>query len=201
MRLLLVRHGETERNREGRVLGQGNQSLTEEGRRQAVALAQALSRESVTALYSSPLKRAVETAEIIGDKLGLPVQVVADLAEVDAGALDGLNSQEMRARYPNFMALWDCDPGSAVMPGGESLAQVQQRAWLSVQSFLREHPEANVVAVSHNFTIGTLVCKALGLPLASIRHVRVDLGSISVVELREGRSRVVLLNDRCHLLD
>ena len=201
MRLLLVRHGETERNREGRVLGHGAQSLTDEGRRPAVALARALSRESITTIYSSPLKRAVETAEVIGDKLGLPVQVAADLAEVDAGALDGLNSGEMRTGYPDFMALWDRDPGSAVMPGGESLAQVQQRAWRSVQSFLGEHPEANVVAVSHNFTIGTLVCKALGLPLASFRHVRVDLGSISVGELREGRSRLVLLTDRCHLLD
>ncbi len=201
MRLLLVRHGETERNREGRVLGQGNQTLTEEGRRQATAVAGALTREGITTIYSSPLKRAVETAETIGDKLGLPVQVVADLAEVDAGALDGMTSKDMRARYPDFMALWDRDPGSAVMPGGESLAHAQQRAWRSVQSFLGEHPDGNVVAVSHNFTIGTLVCKALGLPLASFRHVRIDLGSVSTVELREGRNRLVLLNDRCHLVD
>ncbi|MEE8442225.1 MAG: histidine phosphatase family protein [Dehalococcoidia bacterium] len=201
MRLLLVRHGETDRNREGRVLGQGNQTLTEKGRKQAAAVAGALTEEGITTIYSSPLKRAVETAEMISDKLGLPVQVVDDLAEVDAGALDGMTSKDMRARYPDFMALWDRDPGSAVMPGGESLAHAQQRAWRSAQSFLDEHPDGTVVAVSHNFTIGTLVCKALELPLASFRHVRIDLGSVSIVELREGRNRVVLLNDRCHLVD
>src|SRR3990172_3055914 len=96
MKLLLVRHGETERHREGRVLGQGPQSITDEGRRQAAAVARALSRESITALYSSPVKRAVESAEIISDKLALPVNIVADLAEADVGALDGLNAAEMR---------------------------------------------------------------------------------------------------------
>ena len=201
MRLFLVRHGETQRNREGQVQGRGDQDLTDVGRKQAAAVARALIRENVTALYSSPLKRAVETAEIIGAELGLPVQVAEDMAEADVGGLDGLTSEEMRARYPDFMALWDHDPGSAVMPGGESLAQVQERVWRLVQSLLGAHPEANVVAVSHNFTIGTLVCKVLGLPLVSFRRLRVDLGSVSAVELREGRNRLVLLNDRCHLVD
>ena len=201
MRLFLVRHGETQRNRERRVQGRGDQPLTDAGRKQAAAVAQALSRENITTLYSSPLKRAVETAEIIGAELRLPIQLADNLAEADVGELDGLNSEEMRARYPDFMALWDRDPGNAVMPGGESLAEVQERAWQMVQSLLRGHPEANVVAVSHNFTIETLVCKVLGLPLASFRRLGVDLGSISAVELREGRSRLVLLNDRCHLID
>ena len=201
MRLFLVRHGETQRNRERRVQGRGDQALTDAGRKQAAAVARALSRENITALCSSPLKRAVETAEIIGAELRLPIQMAGNLAEADVGELDGLNSEEMQARYPDFMALWDRDPGNAVMPGGESLAQVQERAWQTVQSLLRQHPQANVVAVSHNFTIETLVCKVLGLPLAAFRRLGVDLGSISAVELREGRGRLVLLNDRCHLVD
>ena len=194
-----MRHGETQRNREGRVLGRGNQKLTDLGKKQATAAAQALTREDITVLYSSPLKRAAETAETIGAKLGLPVQVAEELAEIDAGELDGLTSEEMRSRYPDFMALWDRDPGSAMMPGGESLAQVQERVWGVVQSLLREYPEGNIAAVSHNFPIQTLVCKVLGLPLAAFRHLRVDLGSLSTVELRQGRGRLVLLNDLCHL--
>jgi len=183
------------------VQGRGDQDLTEVGRHQAAAVARALPLQGISALYSSPLKRAAETAQIIGDRLGLQVEVAEELAEADTGELDGLTSGEMRAHYPEFMALWDRDPGSAVMPGGESLAQVQERVWRLVQSLPVQHPEADVVAVSHNFAIGTLVCKVLGLHLASFRHLRVDLGSVSAVEIREGRNRLVLLNDRCHLAD
>ena len=199
MRLVLVRHGETQRNREGRVLGRGAQRLTDVGRGQAAAVARALRRENIAALYSSPLNRAWETAEAIGSELGLPVQVAEDLAEVDAGELDGLTSEEMRARHPSFMTLWDHDPGSAQMPGGESLTQVQERAWQWVQGMVEKYPQDGVVAVSHNFPIETLVCKVLGVPLAAFRHLRVDLGSISAVELQEGRSHLVLLNDTCHM--
>lgn len=199
MKLFLVRHGETERNREGRVMGQGDQCLTTEGRRQAVAVARALAKESITVIYSSPLVRAIETATVVGEKLGLPVQEREELAEMDVGELDGLTSEEMRARYPDLMEQWDNDPSTVLMPGGDSLAHVQEQAWNLVEAMLRDHPQDNIVAVSHNFPIGSLVCKALDLPLAAIRRLRVQLGSISIVEFHDGHGRLVLLNDTCHL--
>ena len=199
MKLLLVRHGETQWNREGRALGRGEQRLTDAGREQASAVARVLSRENIEAIYSSPLKRALETAKTIGLVLGLPVNISEELVEVDAGELEGLTSEEMRTRNPDFMALWDRDPGNTVMPGGESLSQVQERIWRLAQCFMRERPEANVAAVSHNFPIQTVICKALGLPLSAFRNLRVDLASISALELHQDRVRLVLLNDVCHL--
>ena len=199
MKLLLVRHGETQWNHEGRALGRGEQRLTDAGREQASAVARVLSRENIEAIYSSPLKRALETAKTIGSVLGLPVKVSEELVEVDAGELEGLTSEEMRTRYPDFMALWDRDPGNAVMPGGEPMSQVQERVWQLAQCFMRERPEANVVAVSHNFAIQTVICKALGLPLSAFRNLRVNLASISALELHQDRGRLILLNDVCHL--
>ena len=199
MRLFLVRHGETRHNREGRVLGRAAHGLTDMGRRQATAAVTALSGESITTLYSSPLSRARETAEVIGTKLGLAVHVAEALAEVDAGELEGLTSQEMRARFPEFMALWDRDPGAAPMPGGESLAHVQERVWRWVRSLLDKHPEEKVAAVSHNFPIETLVCQVLDLPLAAFRNLRVDLGSVSAVDFHQDHGRLVRLNDLCHI--
>ncbi len=199
MKLFLVRHGETQRNREGRVLGQGNQPLTELGKRQVSAVAGAMAGESIAALYTSPLKRAMETAGTIGLALGLQPQPADGLAEVNVGELDGLTSQEMRSRHPEFMARWEQDPGPARMPGGESLADLQDRAWQVVLSILRDHPDEQVVAVSHNFPIETLVCQTLGLPLAGVRRLRVDLASVSIIDLQEGRNRLVRLNDTSHL--
>lgn len=199
MNLILVRHGETQHNAEGRVLGRGGPGLNQRGRNQAAAAARALSSKTVAAIYSSPLPRALETAERISLELGLPVQTEESLAEIDAGKLEGLTSEEMRAQYPELMAMWGRDPGSVQMPDGESLGQLQERVWQVAQTLLGRHLEDSVVVVSHNFPIETLVCRVLELPLAGIRRMRVDLGSLSTVDMREDRRRLVHLNDICHL--
>ncbi|MBI4311048.1 MAG: histidine phosphatase family protein [Chloroflexi bacterium] len=201
MKLYLVRHGETQRNRERLVQGQGDQGLTELGMAQALAVARALAGEGVTALYHSPVKRALESAAAIGLELGLDLQAAPGLEEMDTGELDGLSSQEMRSRYPEFMALWAKDAGSARLPGGETLAVVQERAWKAVQAIAGKHPDGVVAVVSHNFTICTLVCKALDMPIAGFRQFRVDLGSISALEVTAERPRLALLNSTFHLAE
>ncbi|MFQ5861090.1 MAG: histidine phosphatase family protein, partial [Dehalococcoidia bacterium] len=133
MKLLLVRHGETDWNRQGKFQGHSDAGLTTLGTRQAQAVAQALGHYHPSALYSSPLLRAMQTAELIGRALGLEVTVLEGLKEADLGELEGLDSQTMRARYGQFYARWRQDPATATMPGGESLAQVQERAWGAVQ--------------------------------------------------------------------
>ncbi|MBI2171766.1 MAG: histidine phosphatase family protein [Chloroflexi bacterium] len=199
MKLYLVRHGETLLNRDHLVQGQGDQSLTELGVRQAKAAAQALTQEGLCALYTSPLRRALETSTLIAAEVGLRAQVAPGLEELDTGEMDGLTPQEMRSRYPEFMAQWSKDAGIAHLPGGESLTQVQERAWEAIEAIAKQHPEGVVAAVSHNFTICTLVCKALDLPIAGFRRFRVDLGSISALEVTPERPRLVLLNSTFHL--
>lgn len=204
MNLILVRHGETQHNADGRVLGRGGPGLNQRGRNQAAAAARALSARDlsdgvVAVIYSSPLPRAMETAERISRELDLPVQAEDSLAEIDAGKLEGLTSDEMRAQYPELMAMWGRDPGSVQMPGGESLGQLQDRVWQVAQTLLERHLDDNVVVVSHNFPIETLVCRVLDLPLTGIRRMRVDLGSLSVVDMQADRCRLLHLNDICHL--
>lgn len=195
MKLYLVRHGQTERNRDRRVQGRGNHGLTELGRQQAKVAGKALFRADIAALYSSTLWRAEESASIIGRKLNLPVTLAEELAELDTGEMEGLTSGEMRERYPEVMSRWDVDPGTAQLPGGESLHQVQTRAWKWVERIAAAHAGEHVAAVSHNFTIHSIVCKALDVPLASFRRLQIDLGSTSAIEVLPDRVRVVLLNN------
>ncbi|MBI4200931.1 MAG: histidine phosphatase family protein [Chloroflexi bacterium] len=200
MRLYLVRHGETQRNRDRLVQGGSNSDgLTELGMLQAAAAARALAGLGITALFTSTVPRAVETCRLVGEALGIPPELAPGLEELDTGVLDGLTSQEMRTQYPDFMAQWDRDAGAARLPGGETMLEVQARAWSAIEDIVRRHPEGTAAVVSHNFTICTLVCKALDLPIAGFRRFRVDLGSISALELAPQRPRLLLLNSTFHL--
>lgn len=199
MRLLLLRHGETQWNHEGRIQGQGLLGLNATGRRQVRKLARAVEREQPVALYTSPLLRARETAGIVGSRLGLSPIELPGLAEADVGDLDGLTGEETRIQFPGFLETWRANPGSVTMPGGESMTQVQERAWRAVEWLHERHPKDAVAAVSHNFTIQALLCRLLGLPLDDFRRLRVELASMTILELGRDGGSLVTLNDRCHL--
>ncbi len=198
MRLILVRHGETHLNRDGRIQGINDTSLDELGRSQAQAVSKALSRDLPFQLYASPIARARETAQIISRALGVPLKTVAEFREADAGELEGLTGAEMRERYPEFAERWAEDSGTAQMPGGESLAEVQDRAWRAISRISQAHGEGTVVVVSHNFVIQTVVCKVLESPLKH-RRIRQDLGSITRLDLSGSQWTVASLNETAHL--
>ncbi|MDZ4278951.1 MAG: histidine phosphatase family protein, partial [Dehalococcoidia bacterium] len=106
----------------------------------------------------------------------------------------------VRERYPDFLRRWLSDDLAGVpMPGGETLRQVQQRAWSAVETLRERHADATVAAVTHNFVILSLLCRALDLPLARFRRLRHDLAAVSVLELTAERQVLVALNDRSHL--
>jgi len=203
VRLLLVRHGEAEGNRDGRLMGQSDLSLTPRGRAQAAAVAQAIaSRERVKALYASPLARARETAEALSGALGLPVRPVDGLAELDIGPLDGLTSVERLERYPEFSDQWERNAARAVLPGVESLAHLQKRAWQAVRQIAKAHQDGEtVVSVSHSLAITMVLCKVLELPINKFRNLQVDLTSISIAQFRDSRMRLLTLNDLNHLAE
>lgn len=201
MRLLLIRHGETDHNAERLALGRSDVPLNERGRLQAQALAGALrARYQLDAIYASPLQRAVATAQPLAEALDLPVQIEPGLIEMDIGEVEGLDFAQVRERFPDFVRVWFSDDlADASMPGGESLAQVQERAWDAVESIRERHPDEWVAVVTHNFVILTLLCRVLGLPLAQFRRLRHDLAAVSVAELTPERQTVLVLNDTCHL--
>ncbi len=200
MRLILIRHGETVRNAEGLVQGRADVPLNDLGRRQAAALADALGGESLAAVYASPLQRARATAAAIAAPHGLPVIVEPDLAEMDVGEMEGLSGAQMRERFPEFLAVWAGPAGPSLsMPGGESLQDVQARAWAVIERLREHHAEATVAAVSHSFVIATIVCRAAGVPLSAFRRLRHEVASRTVLDCRPDRILIVHLNDTCHL--
>jgi len=200
VRLFLVRHGETEFNRQGLALGRSDVPLTEHGRWQAERLGTALAGELIAAVYSSPLQRALDTARPIAERHGLSVQVDEGLLEMDIGETEGLAFAEVRARYPDLLRVWtSADGPTYAMPGGERLVDVEARGWGFVDALTARHPQESVVAVSHNFVILCILSRVMGLALSDFRRLRHAVAAVSVVDFRPDRMRAVRLNDLCHL--
>ncbi len=202
MRLILARHGETAHNATGFVQGRADNPLNALGQRQAVALAAALSGERLAAVVASPLRRARDTATAIALHHGMDLIIEPDLMEMDVGEMEGLSGPEMRQRFPEFMQAWTTAEGPQVpMPGGESLAQVQQRGWAAVERLHAAFDDAVVVAVTHNFVLAGIVCRAIGVPLDSFRRFRHNVACRTVIDINPQRTIVRRLNDGCHLFD
>lgn len=198
MRLILARHGETSWNRARRNQGRNPTELNSRGIRQARNTARALRLFPIHALHSSPLRRAMQTAETIGESLSLPIIPVEDLKEMDLGRLDGLTGDEMQQRFPEIVDKWRKDPSSVQMPGGESLSQVQERAWRTLDRMRCDSPGEHVAAVTHNFVIGVIVLRVLRLPLSAFQRIRIELGSLTTLEHARNRWRLVYLNETLH---
>ncbi len=195
MRLILVRHGETEANRLGRTQGVSAAPLNERGRRQAAAVARALAADAPFALYSSPLRRAVETADAIAKVAGVDARREDSLIEMDVGEMEGLDGDEMRRRFPEVMRAWRENAADTTLPGGESLSEVQDRAWRTLWRLAVRHESDTVVAVTHNFVILSILCAALGMPLNGMRRLRVDLGSVTRLDVGRERCALVSANE------
>ena len=200
MRLILVRHGETDWNAALRYQGHANIPLNEQGREQARKAGVRLARSGATALYTSDIVRAAETAAIVGAATGLAPQPMPDLREIDVGQWEGLTPEELYRRFPEHMAAFDRDPARTVRLGGESYAQLQGRALVALNTLHAKHPGDEIVlAVSHGGTIRALLCHIIGLDLAHFGRLWLDNGSFT--ELRHGAHgwRLVRLNDAAHI--
>ena len=166
-RLWLIRHGETDWNVEGRWQGQTPHAppLNAAGRAQSEALAKQLNSHVFDAIYSSDLLRAIQTAEIVGTKLGLRVRVEPRLREVNQGEWEGMLGSDIARSYPAEWAARERNTLNARPPGGESVVEVAARAWAAAADITRQHPGGVVLVVSHGLLLATLICKARGLPL------------------------------------
>ena len=202
MRLLLIRHGETDWNVTLRYQGHANIPLNEQGREQARRVGARLKRYSASALYTSDIVRAAETAAIIGEMVGLTPRAMPDLREIDVGQWEGLTPEELYRRFPEHMEAFNRDPARTVRLGGESYAQLQARALAALNAIHAAHPgDELVLAVSHGGTIRALLCHIIGLDLAHFGRLWIDNGSIT--EVRHGAHgwRLVRLNDAAHMED
>ena len=201
MRIMLVRHGETQWNLENRIVGHTEIGLNPTGQRQVALLARALGEEKVDAIYSSPLRRAVETANAIAKEHGLDVVTDDALKEVDAGELDGIAIEEVVRRYGDFWEAWGKGADTLRMPGGETMGELQHRAWSVTNRVVGDHPDSTVIVVSHTLTILSILTKALGMPLEDFRRLRLGLASINTLDFKGSVTSLVGFNDTCHLMD
>ena len=201
MLLYLVRHGETAWNAEWRIQGVSNQPLNDIGRSQANALIPPLMGRPITAIYTSHLKRARETAEILAEGLGgFPLHEDERLSELDQGELEGMVIAEIKEKYNGFWEEWRERPADAQTPGGESMKELQARAWRAVESIRDRHPGEMVVAVSHNLAITALLCRILDMDLNTMRRLRQHNAAINLIEYTPERDwGVVMMNVVSHL--
>ena len=198
-RLILIRHGETEWNETKRFQGISDIPLSSKGMGQAECLARSLEREPLEAIYTSPLVRARQTAACIARHHSCPFAVVEDLRELNQGRLEGLTGEDLRRDFPDFISKWLEEPGETVLPGGESLGELQRRVWAAIEDVIGRHPEKTVAVVAHSFVILTILCRALDLPLHAFRRFRQDPTAKNILEFSERGITLQCLNDTCHL--
>ncbi len=201
IRILLIRHGETDWNRNGRFQGRSDIPLNETGRKQARALAERLRDESLTAIYSSPLIRAMEMARAIqAFHPSVPVFSVTGLTEMNLGEFEGMEGHDWAARYAEFRRSWREDPGSLTMPGGENLVSVQARALQALYRIAASHSAGSTLLFSsHNFVNLTLLCHGMDMTLQKFRELRQGPAALNIIHVRGGRLHVERVNDLAHL--
>jgi broad specificity phosphatase PhoE len=199
MRIILVRHGETEWNRLGFCQGVTDIGLNDTGRLQASLLAESLRECEIAAVYSSDLKRAYETAGPVAALHNLEVKREPKLREMNQGYFEGLPFAEIRKTHGEFLKRWRSEPESVRIPGGETLKEVQERVFEIVWNLGVNHEGENVVVVSHNFAISTFLCKVMGLSLREFATFRLRSGCKNLITFVNGRFRVEWINDVRHL--
>lgn len=199
-RLLLLRHGQTELSVQRRYSGRGNPALTEVGRRQADAAARYLAqRGGISAVFSSPLQRAYDTAAAAAKALGLDVTVDDDLIETDFGAWEGLTFAEAAERDPELHRRWLRDTSTAP-PGGESFDAVTDRVSRARERIVAAHQGTTVLVVSHVTPIKMLLREALDAGPGILYRLHLDLASLSIAEFySDGASSVRLVNQTAYL--
>jgi len=159
----------------------------------------ALKDTKIDAIYSSPLKRAFDTAQAIASHHNLAVQTEPDLREMEVGELEGIPIAELGTTFGQFLLQWRQGQGVEKLPGGESVSDLADRVWTTIQPIIKKHERETVVVVSHFFTVVVTICKTLGWPLTTLERIRVQNGSISIIDLEDGQRRLLTLSDICHL--
>jgi probable phosphoglycerate mutase len=198
----LLRHGETEWNAENRFCGSTDVPLSEAGRRQAKSLAERLNSIPFEALYSSPLKRALETARVISASVGLQPIPDARLVELDYGQWEGKTLAEIMENDPKTFRAWDANPAQVAPPGGESGLEAQQRVVSFLDFLAAKHPQGDVLVVLHKTVCRLAICHVLGMsPSEYRRRLVLNNAALSIIQTQPYGWQLITFNDTSHLSD
>lgn len=199
LRVLVVRHGETEWSRARRFSGSREVPLTDLGRRQADAVGLALAGEPVVAVYTSPQERARTSAESVAKPHRLELAIVPALREMAFGEWEGLTADELAARWPELAERWRSAPDEVTPAGGESLVAVAERVGALLAAIRAAHDGGPVVLVSHAIVIRLIVLEALGLGPDRLWSLDASPGGITEIEYLPGWTTVHRMNTLAHL--
>ncbi len=198
-RLLLVRHGLTDFNTARRFMGFTDADLNAAGRRQAGGLRDALAAETFDAVYSSDLKRALQTAEIVTTGRDLEIVACPELRETNYGNCEGLTLSEIADQYPDVAALCTVFSPELQFPDGESFDGFQARACDFLGRLEKHQPSETVLIVSHSGPLKVLLCRLLGIDTSHWLQFGVATGSLTIVNVSPRGTLLARLNDTSHL--
>lgn len=199
--LILIRHGETAWNIQGRYQGQTDIPLSTEGSAQARSVANRLKKEKIDALYASDLQRAVVTAKTIAQDRGLPVVSDARLRETSFGIWEGLTRKEIQEQYDELYQERRTKFLSTRVPDGELPEEVLTRAFAAIYDIITKHPKGKVVIVSHGGALRLVLCKILQIPMQQGHHFYLTNTGISRVKYLSFSDQFIIqcINDTTHL--
>ncbi len=199
--IYLVRHGQTVWNEEGKLCGSSDVPLSDEGLLQAQKLAARMKGVNLSAVYSSPLLRARQTAEAIASHHNLEVQIERDLSEIDYGDWEGLKVADAMEKFPELERLRREDPMKFVAPNGEPMKNFAERVIAAIQKIASKHPNETICVVAHQTVNRFILCWVMQMDFRLWRQLRQDPTCVNLLQVREdGMWRVCLVNDTCHLL-
>jgi broad specificity phosphatase PhoE len=199
-RVFLVRHGVTTLGKEDRFAGATDVPLSDEGREQARHLAHRLRAEKISAVYSSPLGRTLETARILAEPHGLEVQTRDGLREISHGRWEQMTRREVEEKFPDECAQWEKDPYTFAPQGGESGLAVTARALPVLIDLVRQHSACCILIISHKATIRLLLSSLLGFDPRRYRdNLDQNPAALNIVDFKDPtRARLTLFNDTSH---
>lgn len=177
--LILARHGETDWNRENRFQGHADPPLNELGRRQSAELADALAAERIARVYTSPLRRASETAAIVARRLGIEVEPLEGLREIDVGSWSGLTREEVATRFPEGYARW-LERAPHGFEDGETYAQLAARVFPAIRELVERHPAETLLVVTHGGPSRILQAHAAGIDYVEARRRETVMANCAV---------------------
>lgn len=198
-RIILIRHGETTWNIEGRYQGQEDTPLSERGLEQGHLLAEGLRSIPLDLCISSPLERSFQTCSFCAKLHDLPVAADDRLLEINHGKWEGVLAGDIAAAYPEEFANWHSKPHLVQMPGGENLEDVRRRVRAAFDEYAVKYDGKTVLVAAHDAVNKAIICDVLGLGMEHFWQVKQDNTCINVLEYNEGVWRAVLLNSTSHL--
>lgn len=200
MHLFLIRHAQTKNNHDGRYQGSTDAPLNETGELQAKEIAERLADKKFDAIYSSDLKRSLQTAEFVAKKHNLQIKQDERLREISFGDWEGMSYDEIKKVSPDLLEKWIDDPANISPPNGETLKQLASRVTSAIDEIKANYKaEETVLLVTHAGVIRTLLCTVLGVDLNNHSQFDCKTSSLSIVSFYDEHANLRLLNDISHL--